>query len=183
MNYYYDNDMNNTNRRGANQDSYSRKGKKRILTATAIMSLSILLLSLLSFSTMTTMTPVDNNHNKYQEQQRREQLIPEAWAGTFPGPNGQIAFVSDSDIFVMNATDGSEQTRLTDNDAIDANPSWSPDGTKIAFASDREEGGNSDIFVMNATDGSEQTNLSDNGDERSPDWGTNTSPVGSNGND
>ena len=85
---------------------------------------------------MTTMTPVDNNHNKYQEQQRREQLIPEAWAGTFPGPNGQIAFVSDSD-----------------------------------------------IFVMNATDGSEQTNLSDNGDERSPDWGTNTSPVGSNGND
>jgi hypothetical protein len=88
MNYYYDNDMNDTNRRGANQDSYSRKGKKRTLTATAIMSLSTLLLSLLSFSTMTTMTPLDNNHNKYQEQQQWQQLIPEAWAGTFPAPNG-----------------------------------------------------------------------------------------------
>jgi hypothetical protein len=36
--------------------------------------------------------------------------------------------------------------------------------------------------VMNATDGSGQTNLSNNGDERSPDWGTNTSPAGTNGN-
>ncbi len=64
---------------------------------------------------MTTMTLVDNNHNGYQDQQEKQKLIPEAWADTFPGPNGQIAFVSDSDIFVMNATDGSEQTNLRDN--------------------------------------------------------------------
>ena len=49
-----------------------------------------------------------------------------AWAGTFPGPNGQIAFVRDivdedaelNEIYVMNS-DGSEQTRLTDNNAAD----------------------------------------------------------------
>jgi Tol biopolymer transport system component len=39
----------------------------------------------------------------------------------------------------MNA-DGSEQTRLTNNDlyVLDQSPDWSPDGTKIAFDSSRE---------------------------------------------
>ena len=36
----------------------------------------------------------------------------------------------------MNA-DGSGQTRLTNNPAADGEPAWSPDGTKIAFTSDR----------------------------------------------
>ena len=37
----------------------------------------------------------------------------------------------------MNA-DGSGQTRLTDNPADDGRPIWSPDGSRIAFASDRD---------------------------------------------
>jgi Tol biopolymer transport system component len=75
----------------------------------------------------------------------------------------------------MNA-DGSGQTRLTDSPAGDSYPSSSPDGTKIAFTSNRD--GNYDIFVMNA-DGSEQTNISNNssGSDSVPDWGsTGTSP-------
>src|SRR5215204_5228424 len=79
--------------------------------------------------------------------------------GTSPGPNEQIAFYSQRDgnqeIYIMNAADGSNQTRLTSVNAWDSFPSWSPDGTKIAFENDRE--GNQEIYVINAADGSNQT--------------------------
>jgi TolB protein len=61
----------------------------------------------------------------------------------------------------MNA-DGSEVTRLTNNSGFALNPSWSPDGKKIAFTSGGESFTNpSEIYVMNA-DGSEQERLTDN---------------------
>ncbi len=52
-----------------------------------------------------------------------------------------------------------EQTKLTNNPAYDMVPSFSPDGSKIAFTSDRD--GNNEIYIMNA-DGSEQTRLTNN---------------------
>ncbi len=54
-------------------------------------------------------------------------------------------------------SDGSDQTRLTQNLGKDVLPAWSPDGTKIAFFSDREVGDG--LYVMNF-DGSEQKPLS-----------------------
>ncbi len=71
------------------------------------------------------------------------------------------------DIWVMNA-DGSEAIQLTDNPNSDVAPTWSPEGTQIAFVSYRE--GNADIFVMNA-DGSEQTNVTNHpAEDYGPAW-------------
>ena len=94
-------------------------------------------------------------------------------------PDGRkIAFVSDRDggvgpnqlageIYTMNA-DGSAQTRLTNNPALDFAPAWSPDGTKIAFTTDRD--GSYQIYTMNA-DGSQQTRVTqDPTDSTKPDW-------------
>jgi Tol biopolymer transport system component len=90
-------------------------------------------------------------------------------------------------------------TRLTDNDGFDGHPSWSPDGTKIAFSSEGDDvgdGGNDDlseeddgnfsdeIYIMNAADGSGVTRLTDNDAiDISTDWGTNASPADGNGTD
>jgi TolB protein len=78
---------------------------------------------------------------------------------------GKIAFSSNRtgnyDIWVMNP-DGSGQTDLTNNPALDDTPAWSPDGSKIAFVSKRPSSPyhstEREIYVMNA-DGSGQTQL------------------------
>lgn len=85
-------------------------------------------------------------------------------------PDGkQIVFHSSRDgnyeIYVMNK-DGSSQTRLTSNLAIDRQPRWAPDGKRIVFQSDRDSisfHGQmiSELYLMNG-DGSEQTALTNN---------------------
>ncbi len=85
-------------------------------------------------------------------------------ANGLPSLSGRIAFHSTrdtgetSEIYVMNP-DGSGVTRLTNNNATDWLPSWSFDGTRITFVSERD--GNDEIYVMNA-DGSKQTRLTTN---------------------
>ncbi|MFQ5473818.1 MAG: TolB family protein, partial [Dehalococcoidia bacterium] len=73
----------------------------------------------------------------------------------------------DDDIYVMNA-DGTNATNLTNHPNTDGTPDWSPDGTRIAFQSDRD--GDPDIFVMNA-DGSNPVRLTDDfASDTDPAW-------------
>ena len=59
---------------------------------------------------------------------------------TFSGHNGKIVFQSNrtgnADIYTMNP-DGSNRVQLTTTPSEDVDPRWSPDGTRIVFASDR----------------------------------------------
>ena len=82
-----------------------------------------------------------------------------------PAANGKILFQSTRssldltyNIYVMDA-DGTNPINLTNDSSDDYSATWSPDGTKIAFASDRD--GNGEIYVMNA-DGSNVVRLTNN---------------------
>ena len=66
--------------------------------------------------------------------------------------------------------DGGNQQNLTNHLDADWYPSWSPDGKRIAFVSNRTRDLNRDIYVMDA-DGSNPRNLTNHpNDDETPAW-------------
>ena len=60
------------------------------------------------------------------------------------------------------------QTRLTDNEAFDTDPNWSPAGRRIAFVSRRDR--NAEIYVMNADDSGVRRLVDSPAVDGSPSW-------------
>jgi Tol biopolymer transport system component len=89
-------------------------------------------------------------------------LAPPGAHASFPGANGDVAYDGSGEIYRVNV-DGSSLDQLTSNAVDDGKPSFSPDGTKIAF----QRG--SAIWVMDEHGGS-QTRLTFTGSYSKPVW-------------
>src|SRR5439155_2040177 len=100
---------------------------------------------------------------KFDREQAQDRPSPSTAASEAPAPsggdrsslNGRIAFDNFDDVWAIDA-DGTDLTRLTHSPGPDFDPSWSRDGMRIAFRSERS--GESEIWVMNA-DGTRQRRL------------------------
>jgi Tol biopolymer transport system component len=82
------------------------------------------------------------------------------------------------DIYAMNP-DGSGVTPLAAAAGLDEQPSWSPDGSKIAFASARNnsKGSGLDIYVMDANGANVRQLTSASNDDTAPSWSADGSKI------
>jgi PKD repeat protein len=89
----------------------------------------------------------------------------------------RIAFVSNRDgqpeLYLMNASNGSNVTRVTNGVGFRGDPSWFPDGTRLVFDC-QIESGNGDICAINV-DGTGLVRLTN---APGPDWEADVSPDG-----
>ena len=91
-----------------------------------------------------------------------------------PPANGPVAFVSDqtgSEEIWSLAPGEAEPTRLTSGFGDVRRPNWSPDGTKVAFASNRGNAASDfDIWVLDAAEGSTRRLTSGTAEDGAPAW-------------
>jgi Tol biopolymer transport system component len=85
-------------------------------------------------------------------------------------PDGSEIVYSDFDDIWVISTFGGTPTKLTSGEGnLNYYPSWSPDGTKIAFISDRYDG-NKDLYVMPSAGGEATRITTDHYSDKEPEW-------------
>lgn len=78
-------------------------------------------------------------------------------------PDGStVAFTFKGDIFTVPVS-GGQARQLTSSKAFDSKPMWTPDGSRIAFRSNRE--GTDDLYIINAKGGTARRLTTDAGSE------------------
>ena len=114
--------------------------------------------------------------------------IDAVWSPVFSPDDRQIAFSGThggiTDLYIVNA-DGSNLRQLTNDEYADLQPSWSPDGTKIAFATDQSSESNLDILklskwriaVMDVANGQVTVLPGQDGLNLNPQWSPNGSEL------
>lgn len=144
--------------------------RKTMLSTISILFIWVLILSGCS-SPAPTLTPISETQPPVQTPLPTEEPQPTEEPAPIPC---MIAFDSDRDgnreIYIM-GPDGSDPVNLSNNPADDFDPSMSPDGSQIAFVSNRENGaeGGQFIYIMNS-DGSNVHQLTMENECNYPDW-------------
>jgi Tol biopolymer transport system component/imidazolonepropionase-like amidohydrolase len=88
-------------------------------------------------------------------------------SGPTVAPDGSaIAFTAMGDLWLLPA--GQQPVQLTNDPAVDIDPAWSPDSTRIAFASDR--GGKMDLWVRDLRNDSLAQLTQERGAVSGPAW-------------
>lgn len=136
--------------------------------------LTFIMLSTLLLSGCGDSVPTDNHPSQSFPESSLTAPAPTQTAQSETLSNGEpckkIAFAAldgaATDIYTI-CPDGSSLTKLTDSIAVEASPSWSPDGSRIAFSSTPT--GSSQVFVMNA-DGSNPVQLTSDAQNDYPIW-------------
>ena len=160
-----------------------------ILAVVVVLSLTLLMVWVDAQAQIAFVSRRDGNSEIYvmdadgTNQRRLTNNRADDWSPAWSPDGRRIAFVSErdghvharhgwptSEIYVM-AADGSNPQNITNDPSDDREASWSPDGKRIVFVSERDEPRvSADIYVMDA-DGSNPQRLTDHDfDDREPSW-------------